>query len=67
VTSTDDTPWRDVPEADQVEQLTPVDDSGDDDGLDPNRLASATEADPADVMEQSRTDAGPDEDEEWPR
>lgn len=69
MTSSGDNPWDDVPEADLAEQHTPINDPGDEEGLDVTRLAAAsvTDADPADMIDQSFTVALPAEDEQRQR
>ena len=63
--NTESAQWPDeVPEADRVEQLIPVDTGDDDQGLDPARLADATtvDADPADLLDQAASIPQPDDD-----
>jgi hypothetical protein len=50
----------DIPEADLAEQQIPVDVSADEEGLDPT--ASATDADPADLIDQAISVAMPADD-----
>ena len=61
----DDTPLADdVPPADAAEQRQPVDDSADDAGLDPERLADMLQRDanPPDVIDQAIIVPIPDDD-----
>jgi hypothetical protein len=48
-------PGDDVPEADLAEQQIPIDDSADEEGLDPTQLANTSEKDanPADLIDQA--------------
>ena len=69
MTSEDGIPPDDVPEADLAEQRLPIDDPAGEDDLDLSHLAAATvtEADSADLIDQSRSVALPAEDDAWRR
>lgn len=68
MTTSDNTPRDDVPEADLAEQQTPIYEPADEDGPDLTGLTAAgTDADAADVIDQSRTVGLPTEDDEWQR